>query len=83
MDQPGLDGRHRDGGGEIGRKHGNTLVGPLRRIYGPGFAAGFAPATKLVDVLATLDEPSLTHLVRHHHEGTLETRISDAEVAGS
>ena len=24
--QPGLDGRHRDADGEIGRKHGQTLI---------------------------------------------------------
>jgi hypothetical protein len=36
----GLDGRHRDKNGEISRKHGNTLIGTLRKIYGTSFAAG-------------------------------------------
>jgi hypothetical protein len=27
--------RHRDKNGEISRKHGNTLVGTLRKTYGP------------------------------------------------
>ena len=40
MKEPGLDSRHRDKNGEIGKKHGNTLVGTLRKIYGPAFAAG-------------------------------------------
>jgi hypothetical protein len=35
-----IDDRHRDKNGEISRKHGNTLVSTLRRIYGPSFAAG-------------------------------------------
>jgi hypothetical protein len=30
-----IDDRHRDKNGEISRKHGNTLVSTLRRIYGP------------------------------------------------
>ena len=39
MDEPGLDKRHRDKNGEISRKHGNTEVKTLRKIYGPGFCA--------------------------------------------
>jgi hypothetical protein len=34
LQQPGLNSRHRDKSGEIGRKHGNALVSTLRRIYG-------------------------------------------------
>ena len=37
MKQPGLDQRHRDQNGEISRKHGNTLVGTLRRTHGSDF----------------------------------------------
>jgi hypothetical protein len=40
MKQPGLDQRHRDKNGEISRKHGNALVGTLRRTHGPDFARG-------------------------------------------
>ena len=36
----GLDGRHRDKGGTIERKHGNTRVAALRKEYGAGFAKG-------------------------------------------
>ena len=36
----GLDRRHRDKGGAISKKHGNTKVGTLRKEYGPGFAKG-------------------------------------------
>lgn len=81
MKQPGLDDRHRDRNGEISRKHGNTLVGTLRLIYGPGFAKDFKVTDKLEDVLEKLDEPSLSHLVRHHEAGVLETKIADAAVA--
>jgi hypothetical protein len=37
MDQPGLDGRHRDKDGRIAKKHGNTLISTLWLTY-PGFA---------------------------------------------
>jgi len=75
MAQPGLDGRHRDKDGEISRKHGNTLVRTLRKIYGDAFARGFSDHQKLSDVLATLDEPSLNQLVRDHAAGTLASKI--------
>jgi hypothetical protein len=76
MKEPGLDNRHRDKNGEISRKHGNTEVKTLRKIYGEHFARGFPPNSKLSDVLATLDEPSLTKLVRDHEAGTLEEKIN-------
>jgi hypothetical protein len=34
MEQPGLHDRHRNKDGEISRKHGNTLIRTLRRVYG-------------------------------------------------
>jgi hypothetical protein len=55
--------RYRDKGGEISRKHGNTLIGTLRISYGKGFAKGCANDEKLSDVLAKLDERSLSKLV--------------------
>jgi len=75
MKEPGLDDRHRDRNGEISRKHGNTLVRTLRKIYGNDFAKAFAETSKLSDVLQTLDEPSLSKLVRDHSAGTLERKI--------
>ena len=75
MQQPGLDQRHRDKNGEISRKHGNTLVGTLRRVHGPDFASGFKETEKLSDVLHALDEPSLSKLVRDYQAGTLEGKI--------
>ena len=36
----GLDDRCRDQDGEIRRKRGDTLVGTLRKTYGPDFAPG-------------------------------------------
>ena len=64
MKQPGLDGRHRDKDGEISQKHGNTLVGTLQEKYGADFAKGFRSDAKLSTVLADLDEPSLSRLVK-------------------
>jgi hypothetical protein len=61
----GLD-RHRNKDGEIGRKHGNALVGTLRKIYGSSFAAGAGDGEKLGDILHKLDESSLTKLVEEH-----------------
>ncbi len=76
MEKPNLNQRHRDKNGEISRKHGNTLIGTLRKIYGPSFAKGFGDRDKLSDVLATLEEHSLSELVKHHEAGTLAAKIS-------
>ena len=43
MEQPGLHGRHRDRNGELSKKHGNTLVRTLRKVYGEHFAEGCSP----------------------------------------
>jgi hypothetical protein len=59
-----IDARHRDKSGEISRKHGNTLIGTLRKHYGAGFAKGWHGSEKLGEVLHKLDEPSLTKLLR-------------------
>jgi hypothetical protein len=67
-----FDTRHRDKNGEISSKHGNTLIRTLRRTYGPGFASGCADDAKLSDVLAKLDDTSLSHLIRDHEAGYLE-----------
>jgi len=64
--------RHRDKNGEISRKHGNTLIGTLRKTYGMDFGKGCAGSDKLSDVLHKLDEPSLSKLVRDHEAGKLE-----------
>ena len=71
MKEPGLDHRHRDKDGEISRKHGNTLVGTLRKHYGAGFAPSFKDTDTLAQVLAKLDEPSLSQLVKDHEAGHL------------
>ena len=49
--QLGLDGPHRDGNGQIERKHGNTLVRTLRQTYGDAFAPGVRSDAKLSTVL--------------------------------
>jgi hypothetical protein len=76
MQQPGLHDRHRDKNGEISKKHGNTLVRTLRKIYGQHFAAGEPETAKLSDVLRVLDERSLSALVHDHQAGTVESHIT-------
>ena len=78
MKEPGLDDRHRDKNGEISRKHGNTLVRTLRKIYGPGFAPNFPDTAKLSDLLHKLDEPSLSKLHRDHDGHQLEQKIAQS-----
>ena len=73
-----IDDRHRDKNGEISRKHGNTLVSTLRRIYGSTFAAGASDSAKLSDVLAKLHETSLTQLVNDHGSGVLDEKVRKA-----
>jgi hypothetical protein len=43
----GLDDRCRDLDGEIRHKRGDTLVGTLRKTYGPDFAPGVPSDTRL------------------------------------
>ena len=76
MRQPGLQGRHRDKNGEISRKHGNTLVSTLRKLYGASFASGAQPGETLSEVLVHMDEPSLSKLVHDHERGDLAGKIS-------
>jgi hypothetical protein len=51
MKKPGLDGRRRDVSGEISRKHGNTRIGALRKVYGPAFAKGIQGEATVAEVL--------------------------------
>ena len=78
MSKTGLDNRHRNHDGEISHKHGNTLVRTLRKVYGPGFAAGYPDTEKLSDVLLQLNETSLSQLRRDHDTGHLEHKIDHA-----
>jgi hypothetical protein len=75
MKEQGLDGRHRNTDGAIGKKHGNTLVGTLRKIYGQSFAAGHPQTATLNEVLLQLNETSLSQLRRDHETGHLEKKI--------
>jgi hypothetical protein len=64
--------RHRDKNGQIGRKHGNTLIRTLRKTYGANFAKGCGDNETLSDVLHKLDESSLNKLIHDHEHGRLE-----------
>jgi hypothetical protein len=79
VEQRGLDQRHRDKNGEISKKHGNTLVRILRKVYGTTFAAGQAETAKLSDVLQYLNDTSLGQLVHDHKNLHLEKKIKRAE----
>jgi hypothetical protein len=78
-----VDTRHRDKNGEISQKHGNTLLHTLRKTYGSGFAPGFADHAKLRDVLRSLDEPSLSRLIRDHEAGNLQQICAGIRVRGA
>jgi hypothetical protein len=67
-----INARYRDKNGEIGRKHGNTLIGTLRKTYGVSFAWGRRDDEKLTDVLPNIDEHSLRGLLREHQRGRLD-----------
>ena len=73
-----IDERHRDKNGEISRKHGNTLVGTLPKIYGTAFAVGKPDTAKLQDVLSKLHETSLTQLLQDHAAGNLDGKVRQA-----
>lgn len=77
MAYSGLDTRHRDKDGEVSRKHGDTKVATLRKIYGLEFAPGFEEGRTLRQILADLDETSLTKIVHHHDSGRLEKLINE------
>jgi hypothetical protein len=78
MKEPGLDNRHRDKNGEISKKHGNTLVSTLRKIYGSTFAAGHPETAKLSDVIEQLNETSLSQIVHDHRNGKLDHKVRQA-----
>ena len=63
----GLDGRHRDKGGRIEKKHGNTRVGSLRKEYGEGFAKGHRKDMMLKTLLKETGSTSLHECLRQHH----------------
>lgn len=71
-----IDDRHRDKNGQISKKHGNTLLSTIRKIYGHSFAAGHPDTAKLSDVLEKLNETSLSQLQRDHDTGHLEKKIA-------
>ena len=75
---PGIDHRHRNHDGEISHKHGNILIGTLRKVYGQGFAAGYPATEKLSEVLLQLNATSLSQLRRDYETGHLDHRIAKA-----
>ncbi|MFZ0065779.1 MAG: hypothetical protein WAK90_06385 [Pseudolabrys sp.] len=63
----GLDRRHRDKGGRIEKKHGNTRVGSLRKEYGESFAKGHRKDMMLKTLLKQTGSTSLHEYLRKHH----------------
>ncbi len=64
----GLDGRHRDKGGRIDKKQGNTRVAALRKEYGPTFAKGRRKDMMLKTLLKETESTSLHEYLRHHQK---------------
>jgi len=62
----GLDRRHRDKGGRIEKKHGNTRVGSLRTEYGESFARGRRKDMMLKTLLKETGLDSLHEYLRRH-----------------
>jgi len=60
----GLDGRCRDLDGEIRQKRGDTLVGTLRKIYGPDFAPGARSDMRLDTLRDRMGDESLSKIVK-------------------
>jgi hypothetical protein len=60
----GLDDRCRDLDGEIRHKRGDTLVGTLRKTYGPDFAPGFRSDTRLDTLRKRVGAESLSKLLK-------------------
>ena len=52
------------------KKHGETTIGELRKIYGADFAEGYADHEKLLDVLRKC--PSLRKVIREHEAKQFE-----------
>jgi hypothetical protein len=66
MEEPGLDGRHRDQDGTIDRKRRDTRIDTLRDTYGPGFALGWQGGRTLGDLLDGTGMESLSDYLRRH-----------------
>jgi hypothetical protein len=64
----GLDRRHRDKGGRIEKKHGNTRVVSLRKEYGESFAKGHRKDMMLKTLLKETGSASLHEYLRQHHK---------------
>jgi hypothetical protein len=64
--------RHRNKTGELGRKHGTTVIGTLRTQYDPHFAEDIAESETLNDAFHKRDGRSLTKLVSDFETGQLE-----------
>ena len=60
----GLDDRGRDLDGEIRHKRGDTLVGTLRKTYGPDFARGVRSDTRLDTLRKRAGGESLSKLLK-------------------
>jgi hypothetical protein len=63
----GLDSRHRDKGGRIEKKHGNTRIASLRKEYGESFAKGRRKDMMLKTLLKETGSASLHEYLRRHH----------------
>jgi hypothetical protein len=59
-------------------KYGSITLATLRKVYGQFFAAGHPDTVTLGEVLANLNETSLSQLRRDHDTGHLKKKIAKA-----
>ncbi|MET0906080.1 MAG: hypothetical protein ABWY10_08355 [Tardiphaga sp.] len=59
-------------------RYGSITLATLRKIYGQFFAAGHPDTMTLGEVLAKLNETSLSQLRRDHETGHLKKKIAKA-----
>lgn len=72
------DNRQRNHDDDIRQKHGDILLGTLRKIYGRTFAAGYQDSTSLGEVMTKLNETSLGQLRRDYETRHLDKKITKA-----
>jgi hypothetical protein len=62
--ETGLDDRCRDLDGEIRHKRGDTLIGTLRKTYGPDFAPGVRSDMRLDTLRERMGDISLSKIIK-------------------
>jgi hypothetical protein len=78
-----LDGRHKDKGGRIQKKHGNTRVASLRKEYGESFAKGHRKDLMLKTLLKETGSASLHEYLRHSRRGERFSKSGGIDISSN